>query len=85
MVMRPIDVAALIELEQGGEDESECFTISQCLDEGENGWHAAELEDDCGGDDELCQLLANPGESCWSSIESGYPEVAARAPEGCGS
>jgi type II secretory pathway component PulJ len=85
MVMRPIDVAALIQLEEDGDEEAGCFTISQCLDEGDNDWHATELEDDCGGDDELCELLANPGESCWSAIESGYPEVAARAAESCGS
>jgi len=84
LVMRPIDVAALIELESNDGDEGpNCFTISQCLDEGGDEWYTAELEDDCGGDDELCSLLENPDSACWSEVQSGYPQVAAQAPESC--
>lgn len=86
IVMRPIDVAALLELERpGGGGELDCFTISQCLDEGDSEWHRLELDDDCNDDDELCELLENPGSHCWNEIENDYPGVAARAPESCGS
>ena len=86
MVMRPIDVAALIDLgKNGDEDDAGCYTISQCLDEGGNDWYGAELDSDCGGDDNLCELLENPAASCWSEIQISYPEVAGRAPASCGS
>jgi hypothetical protein len=86
MVMRPIDVAALIDLGQNGdEDDAGCYTISQCLDEGGNDWYGAELDSDCGGDDNLCELLEDPAASCWSEIQVSYPEVAGRAPASCGS
>ena len=84
LVMRPIDVASLIEL---GKDplaeEDGCFTIEQCLREGDTEWYQSELNDDCGGDERLCDLLENPGDSCFSEIESAYPDVASRAPESC--
>ena len=84
MVMRPIDVAALIALEgNGGNEEPNCFTIGQCLDEGDDAWYTSELEDECGGDDDLCDLLENPDDACWSEIQNSYPQVAAQAPEGC--
>jgi hypothetical protein len=84
MVMRPIDVAALIDLgENDGDDECVGFTISQCLDEGGNDWYGAQLDDDCGGDDALCQLLENPDGACWSEIQLSYAQLAALAPESC--
>ena len=84
--MRPIDVAALIELgKTGNDDDPDCFTVGQCLDEGSDDWYVSQLDEGCGGDDELCDLLENPDDTCWSRIESSYPQVAARAPEGCGS
>ena len=84
MVMRPIDVAALIALEENGGDEgTDCFTIGQCLDEGNDDWYTSELEDECGGDDDFCDLLENPDSACWSKIQSSYPQVAAQAPESC--
>jgi type II secretory pathway component PulJ len=86
MPMRPLDVAALVELGQdGGLDEAECFTLAACLDEGDSSWYEALLDGDCEGDDELCELLADPGSVCWSEIESAWPQIAARAPEACGS
>ncbi len=82
--MRPIDVAALIELGRRGEEgDPNCFTVGQCLDQGNDDWYVNELDGGCGGDDELCDLLENPDETCWSRIESRYPQVAARAPESC--
>ena len=86
LVMRPIDVAALIALEANGEEDEgpNCFTIGQCLDEGDDEWYTAELEDECSGDDDLCALLENPDSGCWSELQAGYPQVAAQAPESCG-
>jgi hypothetical protein len=87
LVMKPLDVAALIELasDRGGDDNADCFTVGQCLDEGENDWYSTELEDQCGGDDELCDLLTSPDSTCWSAVENGWPEVAVLAPESCDS
>ena len=86
LVMRPLDVAALIELADGrGGADADCFTIGQCLDLGESDWYSNELEEQCGGDDELCGLLTSPDSTCWSTVENGWPEVAARAPAGCDS
>ena len=86
LVMQPLDVAALIELANGlGGADADCFTIGQCLDLGESDWHTSKMEDQCGGDDELCRLLTSPDSTCWSTIESSYPEVAALAPTGCDS
>jgi hypothetical protein len=82
LVMRPIDVTALLEL-GGDSSELDCFTISQCLKEGDDDWYQEELTDDCGGDQDLCDLLRNPGDGCWSSVQSSYPGVAARAPRSC--
>lgn len=84
MVMRPLDIAALLTLGQN-DAGNDCFTISQCLDLGSDDWYESELEDDCGGDDGLCALLDDPARACWREIESGYPQLAARAPESCGS
>jgi hypothetical protein len=84
MVMRPIDIAALIDLGQdGGGDGPDCFTLDQCLDQGGNDWYGAQLDDNCGGDDDLCDLLRGPGSTCWSEIQRSYPQLAARAPESC--
>ncbi|HEB91348.1 MAG TPA: hypothetical protein ENI85_17360 [Deltaproteobacteria bacterium] len=84
--MRPIDVAALLELGATGQgDEAGCYTVARCLDEGDDDWYVNELDSGCSGDDELCDLLENPDETCWSRIESRYPQVAARAPGACGS
>jgi hypothetical protein len=87
LVMKPLDVAALIELadDRGGGDDTDCFTVGQCLDLGENDWYGTEIEDQCGGDDELCDLLTSPDSTCWSTVETGWPEVAVLAPEGCDS
>ncbi|MFK7897591.1 MAG: type II secretion system protein GspJ [Myxococcota bacterium] len=86
LMMRPIDVAALIELAaDANAEEDGCFTIEACLREGDTEWYQSELNEDCDGDDRLCDLLANPGDSCFSEIESSYPDVASRAPEGCSS
>ncbi|HPG26586.1 MAG TPA: type II secretion system protein GspJ [Myxococcota bacterium] len=80
----PIDVARLIELGAGTAGEAACYTIEDCLAEGDTRWYEELLDDDCGGDDELCDLLDSAGSECFSRLESAYPEVAARAPEACG-
>lgn len=83
--MAPIDVAALIELGRDGEeDEADCYTIAQCLSQGDSEWYETLLDDDCGGDDELCELLASPDDSCFSELEASYGSVAAQAPAECG-
>ena len=84
--MPPIDVKALIELGDGGDDEGDeqnCFTVSECLGEGDSDWYESQLDEDCGGDDELCELLVNSETTCWSEIESAYPGIADQAPETC--
>jgi hypothetical protein len=82
MVMRPIDVAALIEL--GGQaGEPDCFTIDQCLAAGDDAWYQDQLESNCNGDDKLCELLRNPADHCWSDVQSRDPSLAARAPASC--
>jgi type II secretory pathway component PulJ len=84
MVMRPIDVEALLNLAKGGAGGAlDCFTISQCLDQGDSEWFQEEIASDCEGDDDLCDMLGDANGHCWSAIELGYPEVAARAPANC--
>ena len=85
IVMRPIDVAALIGLEEPDGSELDCFTISQCLEEdaANRDWYESELEDDCGGDEILCGFLENPGASCWREIVNRDPGLAELAPESC--
>jgi type II secretory pathway component PulJ len=86
LVMKPIDINALIELSSAAEDnDPNCFTINQCLNEGDSDWYSVEIEDQCRGDDALCDLLASPKSVCWHTIEASYPELAARAPVGCDS
>lgn len=86
MPMRPLDVEALIALGQdGGLEEEDCYTVAACLDDGDAAWYRDLLNAECDGDDALCDSLANPGGVCWSEIETGWPEIAARAPEVCGS
>jgi type II secretory pathway component PulJ len=82
--MPPIDVNALIELGGGlAEGEIQCFTIADCIDEGDAEWYQTELDDDCGGDEDLCDLLSTSDTSCWDEIERNYPDVAAVAPTTC--
>ena len=81
MVMRTIDVDKLIGLGETDDDLCDGLTIGECLDEGDNDWYEAELEN-CGDDDPLCALLDNL-DGCWNEIQISYPEVAARAPESC--
>ncbi len=77
-----IDPRALIELGVEGEEE-ECFTIAQCLAEGDAGWYETQLDEDCGGDDELCELLEDADDTCFDVLESRYPDLAEQAPEAC--
>jgi hypothetical protein len=82
--MRPLDVSALIALGQDEDQEDiDCYTVAACLDAADSTWYEELLDAECDGDDELCDLLASPGDVCWSEIESGWPEIAARAPEVC--
>ncbi|MAG34439.1 MAG: hypothetical protein CL908_26510 [Deltaproteobacteria bacterium] len=84
LAMRPIDVAALIELGRGDEEnEADCYTIGQCLTESDSEWYTTLLEDDCEGDDALCDLLESPDDTCFSEIESSYPQIADQAPAEC--
>lgn len=84
--MRPLDVAALVELGQDGNvEQADCYTLAACLDEGDATWYNDLVAADCEGDDELCSLLGNPSSVCWSEIESARPEIAALAPAVCGS
>lgn len=86
MVMRPIDVEAILKRARGeGDGETDCYKISECVNQGNRGWYDKELTSRCGGDGALCDLLQNPGANCWSEITSRYPQVAAAAPESCGS
>jgi type II secretory pathway component PulJ len=85
IVMQPIDLSALLDLEEDEGADLDCFTITQCLDQGDVVWFATELNGGCGGDDELCEMLEDPGDHCWSEIETAFPDVAARAPDGCAS
>lgn len=81
--MKTIDVAKLIELEEDAEDDEECFTVAQCLAEGDRDWYEDQLDDDCGGDEDLCEMLSNSSETCWSEIVAASESVAAEAPETC--
>lgn len=83
--MPPIDIAALLALSEEDDGEADCFTVAACLAAGDNEWYEAQFDSDCGGDDELCDMLSNSDVTCWSQIESGYPAVAASAPESCAS
>jgi type II secretory pathway component PulJ len=84
LLMPPLDVNALIELGGGTSgEELDCFTIADCISEGDATWYQSELEDDCGGDDELCDLLSASDANCWDDIERNYPDLAALAPETC--
>lgn len=86
MPMGVIDVVKLIEL--GREDDDEelaCFTIQECLEEGDSAWYSAALNEDCDGDDELCEMLEDPENACFSDLESDFPGVAGQAPDECAS
>lgn len=84
--MRPVNVGDLVALGREDEEEdAECFTIADCLDEGDDAWYENQLETNCDDDEELCELLASPGTTCWSEIESDWPDLASQAPEACGS
>jgi type II secretory pathway component PulJ len=85
LVMRPLDVNALIELATG-DGGLDCFTIQQCIDRGDSDWYVGAFEEACEGtDDELCEMLASPENTCWSTIENEYASLAASAPESCDS
>jgi Type II secretion system (T2SS), protein J len=83
LAMRPLDVAALIALGQEGEEGEECFTVDDCLATGDSAWFQQLLGESCGGDDRLCEVLRDSGKTCWSTVQTTYPAIAARAPAGC--
>lgn len=84
LVMRPLDEVALIELASAeGDAQPDCFTVDQCLAAGDSTWYQELLADECGGDERLCELLRDSGQTCWSEIQTTYPAIAARAPQGC--
>lgn len=82
LAMKPLDVEALIALAAEGDAEPDCVTIDQCLAEGDSSWYQQLLADGCGGDDKLCETLRDSAKTCWSTIQTTYPAVAAQAP-GC--
>lgn len=79
----PIDFIALLELGQDDDDDNDCFTVADCQAKGSAAWFQEEIQDDCGGDDRLCDLLSNAAETCWSTIETSHPALADRAPPSC--
>jgi hypothetical protein len=87
MVMRPIDVAKLVQLALGADGEGlDCFTIDQCLNEVDDNWFGDKWDSACEGDDpDLCDMLQNAGLHCWRDIENDYHGFAALAPASCGS
>lgn len=86
LAMQPLDVAAIVALgKDADEDEPDCTTIDQCLAKGDSTWYQELLADGCGGDERLCEVLRDSSKTCWSSIQTTYPAIAARAPEGCSS
>ncbi len=80
---RPIDLDALIALATNRDAETECATINECLSLGDDAWYTAEIEGECQGDEELCELLQAPGSTCWEEIARDWPSVAAQADPGC--
>ncbi|MBY0402012.1 hypothetical protein K2X89_17090, partial [Myxococcota bacterium] len=85
LAMKPLDVEALIALASEDGGEADCVTIDQCLAKGDSAWYQQLLADGCGGDAKLCEVLRDSAKTCWSTIETTYPAIAARAPAGCGS
>lgn len=83
LVMRPIDVEALIALADEGDEGADCVTVDQCLSQGDSTWYQALLADNCGGDERLCDVLRDSAKTCWSTIVATYPAIAAQAPESC--
>ncbi|MBK7947798.1 MAG: hypothetical protein IPK00_03425 [Deltaproteobacteria bacterium] len=83
LAMKPLDVEALIALATEAGEEPECVTIDQCLAQGDSAWYQQLLADGCGGDDKLCETLKDSAKTCWSTIQTTYPAIAARAPAGC--
>lgn len=84
LVMRPIDVAAVIALgQEGGDDEPDCLTVDQCLAAGDSAWYQQLLASNCGGDERLCDVLRDSANTCWSTIQTTYPAIAALAPASC--
>jgi type II secretory pathway component PulJ len=80
----PIDVVALVQLaEEDVVEELECFTIAQCISEGDSEWYHDLLESDCDGDEEMCGLLSASEATCWDEFERSYPGIADQAPESC--
>lgn len=83
LVMRPLDVAALIALGEEGEEDAGCVTVDECLASGDSTWYQDLLASSCGGDERLCEVLRDSANTCWSTVETSYPAIAALAPESC--
>jgi type II secretory pathway component PulJ len=83
IVMRPIDVEALLEFGKTGEDDDpNCFTIDDCIGGDGGDWYESELDSACGDYPELCTFLGNSG-SCWDDLEREFAPAAANAPSSC--
>lgn len=78
---RPIDLDALIAMaaEAGA---LECATIAECADYDDT-WFVELREADCGGDEELCELLASSQSICWGDLAREWPSVADTAAPEC--
>ena len=79
---RPIDLAALLEAAAGESGDASCSTVDACVAL-DDVWFSEQLENECDGDEELCDLLAASSVTCWSEIASGWPGLAATAAVEC--
>ena len=78
---QPIDLDALVALETSNQGPG-CFTIADCADIDDE-WFIEQLDDECGGDEELCDLLEQSQSACWDEIVNEWPSVASTAPPEC--
>jgi hypothetical protein len=78
---QPIDLAALVALETSDQGPN-CFTIANCA-EIDDEWFVEQLDDECGGDEDLCDLLEQSQSTCWDEIVNEWPSVAGLAPAEC--
>ena len=84
--MPPMSVSALVDLAAGDEDEAACFTVADCLAEGDTEWYEEQLTANCegeGGDELVCELLEDSSRSCWSEVLAESPSIANDAPSSC--
>ena len=79
---RPIDLDALISLASNSDGDPTCGTIADCADF-EDEWFVDLRESECDGDEELCRLLNDSTETCWSAVAKDWPSIANEAAVEC--